>query len=152
MTWKPHVTVAAVLESAGRFLLVQEQAAGSSVYNQPAGHLEDGESLVQAVIRETLEETAWHFDPEAVTGIYRWRQPDRQRTFLRVAFSGRARYHDPDIRTDPCIERTLWLTAAEIRARAHHLRSPLVLRSIDDYLSGQAWPLSLLVDIDQAEE
>jgi len=152
MTWKPHVTVAAVLENAGRFLLVQERAAGSSVYNQPAGHLEDGESLVQAVIRETLEETAWHFDPEAVTGIYRWRQPDRQRTFLRVTFSGRARYHDPDIGLDPCIERTLWLTAAEIRACAPRLRSPLVLRSIDDYLSGRAWPLSLLVDIDQAEE
>ena len=148
MSWKPHVTVAAVLEKGGRFLLVQERIAGNSVYNQPAGHLEDGESLIQAVVRETLEETAWHFEPVAVTGIYRWRQPDRKRTFLRIAFSGRARYHDPGIRLDPCIERTLWLSAAEIRARATRLRSPLVLRSIEDYLSGQSWPLSLLVDMD----
>jgi hypothetical protein len=100
------------------------------------------------VKRETLEETAWHFTPEAVTGIYRWRQADKRKTFLRVTFTGTALYHDPDIRLDPCIERTLWLTPAEIRARAERLRSPLVQRAIDDYLSGQAWPLSLLADID----
>ncbi|MGD2138703.1 MAG: NUDIX hydrolase [Gammaproteobacteria bacterium] len=149
MIWKPHVTVAAVVETAGRFLLVQERVAGKPVYNQPAGHLEDGESLVKAVVRETLEETAWHFHPEAVTGIYRWRQPDRQKTFLRVTFTGRALYHDPQIRLDPCIERTLWLSSAQVRARTEQLRSPLVLRSIDDYLAGHAWPLSLLADIDQ---
>ena len=76
MIWKPHVTVAALIESDGRFLMVEERIAGESVYNQPAGHLEDSETLTEAVIRETCEETAWHFEPQSVTGIYRWRHPE----------------------------------------------------------------------------
>jgi ADP-ribose pyrophosphatase YjhB (NUDIX family) len=148
MTWKPHLTVAAVIENAGRFLLVQERISGQSVYNQPAGHLEDKESLVDAVIRETLEETAWHFKPEAIIGIYRWRHPDNQESFIRVSFRGQTLYHDPDAELDDCIERILWLTHKEIRQQQEKLRSPMVMRSIDDYLSGESWPLSLLIDIE----
>ena len=148
MIWKPHLTVAAVIEHGGRFLLVQERISGQSVYNQPAGHLEDNESLVDAVVRETLEETAWHFRPEAIIGIYRWRHPDNQESFIRVSFRGQALYHDPDAGLDDCIERTLWLTAEEIRQQQERLRSPMVMRSIDDYLSGKSWPLTLLTDIE----
>jgi len=147
MIWKPHVTVAALLEQDGRFLLVQELIAGKSVYNQPAGHLDDDESLIEAVIRETREESGWLFEPDRITGIYRWRQPENQQTYLRVAFAGRGLAHDPDCQLDVGIERTLWLTADEIRQRADRLRSPLVMRSIDDYLAGADYPLALLADI-----
>ena len=141
------MTVAALLEDGGRFLMVQERISGQSVYNQPAGHLEDGETLIDAVIRETLEETAWHFEPESVTGIYRWRHPDNHETFIRVSFAGKGLYHDPAVELDSDIERTLWLTAEEIRCRPDKLRSPLVLRSIDDYLAGSVYPLSLLTNL-----
>jgi len=148
MIWKPHLTVAAVIENAGRFLLVEERISGQSVYNQPAGHLEDNESLVDAVVRETLEETAWHFRPEAIIGIYRWRHPDNQESFIRISFKGQALYHDPDAELDDCIERILWLTHKEIRQQQERLRSPMVMRSIDDYRSEKSWPLSLLIDIE----
>ncbi|MEZ5540627.1 MAG: NUDIX hydrolase [Pseudomonadota bacterium] len=147
MIWKPHVTVAAILEQDGRFLLVQERVAGRSVLNQPAGHLEDDESLIAAVIRETREESGWDFAPDRITGIYRWRMPERHQTYLRVAFAGRGLAHDPHCDLDAGIERTLWLTAAEVRARADQLRSPLVQRTIDDYLAGADYPLALLTDI-----
>lgn len=142
------MTVAALIEDDGRFLMVQERIAGKSVYNQPAGHLEDGESLLDAVIRETHEETAWHFKPESVTGIYRWRHPENHETFIRVSFAGKGLCHDPASELDSCIERTLWLSAAEIRCQPDKLRSPLVLRTIDDYLAGSAYPLSLLANLD----
>jgi len=148
MIWKPHLTVAAMIENEGRFLLVQENVSGKSVYNQPAGHLEDNETLVEAVIRETLEETAWHFQPESVTGIYRWRHPEKQKTFIRVTFAGKGLYHNPEHQLDSCIERTVWLTPDEIRSKNKLLRSPMVLRSIEDYLSGVSYPLTLLADID----
>ena len=138
------MTVAALIESDGRFLMVQERIAGESVYNQPAGHLEDSETLTDAVIRETREETAWHFEPQSVTGIYRWRHPENHETFIRVTFAGKGLFHDPACELDRCIERTLWLTAEEVRYQPDKLRSPMVLRSIDDYLAGSAYPLSLL--------
>ena len=142
------MTVAALIENDGRFLMVQERIAGKSVYNQPAGHLEDGETLIDAVIRETREETAWHFEPESVTGIYHWRHPENHETFIRVSFAGKGLCHDPAGELDSCIERALWLSAAEIRCQPDKLRSPLVLRSIDDYLAGSAYPLSLLTSLD----
>ena len=142
------MTVAAVLEDAGRFLLVEENISGRSVFNQPAGHLEDNESLEDAVIRETLEETAWHFRPDAIIGIYRWRHPATQQTFVRVSFSGQCLYHETGRALDSDIERTLWLSADEIRQQQDRLRSPMVMRSIDDYLSGKAWPLTLLTDVE----
>ena len=148
MIWKPHITVAALIESDGCFLMVQERIAGESVYNQPAGHLEDSETLIDAVIRETREETAWHFEPESVTGIYHWRHPENHETFIRVSFAGKGLCHDPAGELDSCIERALWLSAAEIRCQPDKLRSPLVLRTIDDYLAGSAYPLSLLTNLD----
>jgi 8-oxo-dGTP pyrophosphatase MutT (NUDIX family) len=148
MIWTPHVTVAAVIEQDGRFLLVQERESGRTVLNQPAGHLEDGESLVTAVIRETLEETAWHFQPEAVIGIYRWRHPAKSTTYLRVTFAGPGLSHDIHRPLDEAIEDTLWLSIGEIRRESEMLRSPLVLKSIEDYLAGVRYPLSVLADVE----
>jgi 8-oxo-dGTP pyrophosphatase MutT (NUDIX family) len=148
MIWTPHVTVAAVIEHGGRFLLVQERESGRTVFNQPAGHLEEGESLVSAVIRETLEETGWHFQPAALIGMYRWRHPGKGVTYLRAAFSGTGVSWDSDRTLDKAIERTLWLSLGEIRAQARMLRSPMVLKSIEDYLAGTRYPLSLLADVE----
>lgn len=138
------MTVAAVLERDGRFLMVEERVAGKLTYNQPAGHMEDAESLVDAVVRETLEETAWHFLPEALCGIYRWRHPEQQETYLRVVFAGTGLRHDAERELDADIERICWLTPGEIRARSGSLRSPMVLRCLDDYLAGRSVPLELL--------
>jgi len=148
MIWKPHVTVAAVAEEQGRFLLVQERDAGNRVLNQPAGHLEDGESLVAAVRREVLEETAWQFEPDAIVGIYRWRHPQAGMTFVRFTFTGSLLAHDTARSLDPDIEQVVWLSDAEIRRQEDCLRSPLVLRSIDDYLAGRSWPLAILADLE----
>ena len=146
--WKPHVTVAAVAEENGCFLLVEERVDGAAVLNQPAGHLEDGENLLAAVIRETLEETAWHFRPESLVGLYRWRQPEAGSTYLRFTFAGSCTGHEPERPLDADIERALWLSPAEIRRQVSSLRSPMVLRSIEDYLAGHAYPLSLINDVD----
>jgi 8-oxo-dGTP pyrophosphatase MutT (NUDIX family) len=146
--WKPHVTVAAVAEDGGRFLLVEEYIDGRALLNQPAGHLEEGENLLAAVIRETLEETAWHFQPTALVGLYRWRQPDKGSTFLRATFSGRCTGHDPGRRLDADIRCVHWLSPQEIRQQSASLRSPMVLRSLEDYLAGHAYPLTLLNDVD----
>jgi 8-oxo-dGTP pyrophosphatase MutT (NUDIX family) len=148
MIWTPHVTVAAVIEQYGRFLLVRERESGRTVFNQPAGHLEDGESLVSAVIRETLEETGWYFQPDAIIGMYRWRHPVKGITYLRVTFAGTGLRHDANLPLDEAIESTLWLSAGEIRRQSEMLRSPLVLKSIEDYLAGARYPLSVLADID----
>lgn len=145
--WKPNVTVAAVAERDGRFLLVQERDAGRRVLNQPAGHLEDGESLLAAVRREVLEETAWVFEPQSIVGIYRWRHPQNGITFLRFTFAGTLLAHDAARALDPDIERVVWFRDDEARQRAHSMRSPLVLRSLDDYLAGRSWPLGILADI-----
>ena len=142
------MTVAAIIERDGRFLLVQERVDGKRVYNQPAGHLEDGESLLDAVVRETLEETARDFSPVSVTGIYRWRHPQSQVTYMRVAFAGEAVSHRQDYVLDPDIEQTVWMDRNEIVQRQDELRSPMVLRCIDDYLAGAACPLTLLADIE----
>ena len=141
------MTVAAVIEDNQHFLLVQERDAGRTVYNQPAGHLEEGESLIAAVIRETLEETAWHFRPEALLGIYRWCHPGMAKTFLRIAFTGTCLYQESERALDPDIERTVWMSAAELRRQPDMLRSPMVIRSIDDYLTGISYPLALLTDL-----
>jgi 8-oxo-dGTP pyrophosphatase MutT (NUDIX family) len=151
MIWKPDVTVAAVVEREGRFLLVEERIRSRLVFNQPAGHLEHGESLVQAVIRETLEETGWHFVPEAVVGVYLWDRPPgadgRPRSFLRVAFHGAVHSHDAHRPLDTGIERAVWLTRQQIDSQAQRLRSPLVQRCIEDYLSGRRFPLELLAHL-----
>ncbi|MCH8505940.1 MAG: NUDIX hydrolase [Ectothiorhodospiraceae bacterium] len=147
MVWKPHVTVAAVIEQDGRFLMVEERAGGALVLNQPAGHLEPGESLVDAVIRETLEETAWHFAPEAVVGIYRWYHAAKRATFLRVCFCGHALDHDPGRTLDEGIQRALWLTPEELQEAAGRLRSPMVLKNVQDYQAGNRYPMDIILDL-----
>ena len=143
MNWPLHITVAAVVEQDQRFLLVQERIKGKSVINQPAGHLEQHESLLEAVIRETLEETAMHFVPEALVGIYRWTHPEGD-TFLRFSFCGQLNGPVAQRALDSGIEQVLWLTPDELAARNEQLRSPLVMQCINDYLRGQRYPLSLL--------
>ena len=147
MVWKPNVVVAAIVERDGKFLVVEEKAEGRLVLNQPAGHLDEGESLLDAVVRETLEETAWHFHPEALLGIYRWQHPDKAMTYLRFTFIGRVSRHEPARPLDHGIARALWLTPEQIRAERSRHRSPQVERCLDDYLSGQRYPLDLLKDL-----
>src|SRR5579863_589482 len=144
MVWKPHVTVAAIAERDGRFLVVEEHVRGRRVLNNPAGHLESGESFVEAVRRETLEETGWEFTPDAVTGIYLWKNPKLDATFVRVAFHGHCDKHHPDRPLDKGIVGPHWLTRAELAGAHHALRSPMVLRCIDDVLAGRRYPLDLL--------
>lgn len=146
--WKPHATVAAVIEKDNHFLMVEENIKGKHVFNQPAGHLDPGESLIEAAIRETREETAWGFQPEFITGIYRWPQPGTERSFLRVTFSGSCNDHRQEQALDDGIIRAVWMTREELAKQPVKLRSPMVLRCIDDYLTGKRYPLELLIDID----
>ncbi len=143
--WKPHVTVAAVIEREGRFLMVEERINGEIIYNQPAGHLEEGESLIDATVREVLEETACHFTPEALIGFYRWRNPANGVTFVRVALAGHCSEPEPGRTLDKGIIAARWFTRAEIAKL--RVRSPMVTRCIDDYIAGVRAPLSLLVDL-----
>ena len=144
MVWKPDVTVAAVAEIDGRFLFVEERSGGRVVINQPAGHLEDGETFLEAVVRETLEETAWRFEPQSLLGVYVWRPEHQHRTFLRVAFTGTVSDHDPSRPLDRGILRTRWLTRDQLAETRTRLRSPLVTQCVDDYLAGTRHPLSLI--------
>jgi len=145
-TWAPHVTVAAVVERDGRFLVVEEHTSAGLRLNQPAGHLETGETLAEAVVRETLEETAHPFTPEALIGVYmtHWARPDSDgTTYLRFTFCGSAGAVT-DLALDPDIVRTLWMTADELRACSERHRTPLVMRCIDDYLAGKRFPLDFV--------
>jgi len=144
--WKPSIIVAAVVERDGRFLLVEEETESGARFNQPAGHLESGESLEQAVVRETLEETAHDFVPESLIGTICWatnHDGEADSTYLRFAFAGKlGRFRNQPL--DPDITRTVWTTRDEIVACRDRHRSPLVLRCVDDYLLGGRAPLSLL--------
>jgi len=144
MTWKPHVTVAAVIRRKNKFLMVEEKIDGHRVYNQPAGHLEPGETLLQAVIRETLEETAWLFEPQSLIGIYQWLNPHNNKSFMRFSFAGHCLEHDALRPLDTDIERAVWLSIEDIQEREQSLRSPMVLQCIHDYLKGNAYPLTVL--------
>jgi len=142
--WKPNVTVAAVVERNGTFLLVEEKTDDGIRYNQPAGHLETGESLIEAVIRETLEESACDFSPEALLGIYQYSRPGSGVTYLRFAFTGTLSSPHPGRPLDAGILRALWMPVDEIRACSDRHRSPLLMQCIDDYLAGRRYPLQLL--------
>jgi 8-oxo-dGTP pyrophosphatase MutT (NUDIX family) len=144
--WKPSVTVAAVIEQDGRFLLVEEHTSDGLKLNNPAGHLDPGESPLDACIRETLEETAFAFTPTHLVGVYlsRVRRPGDDFTYLRFAFCGQLGTKDPERALDTGIVRTLWMTADEIRAGRERHRSPLLLRCMDDYLAGVRHPLALI--------
>lgn len=144
MVWKPHVTVAAVAEQDGHFLVVEEIIKGHRVLNNPAGHLEPSESLVDAVRRETLEETGWEFEPQSVIGIYLWENGEADGNFLRVAFSGRCLRHNPGYKLDTGIVAAHWLAREQLAGGAVMLRSPMVLRCIDDHIAGHRYPLELL--------
>ena len=144
MIWKPNVTVAAIVERDGEFLLVEEQTSEGILFNQPAGHLEPGESIIQGVIRETLEETGFTFVPESVLGIYHWHSHSANVTYLRFAFSGSVVEYDPKRALDAGILSIGWFGAEAIREMSYCHRSPLVMRCIDDYLAGKAYPLELL--------
>jgi 8-oxo-dGTP pyrophosphatase MutT (NUDIX family) len=146
-TWKPDVTVAAIAERSGQFLFVEELSDDSLVINQPAGHVEPDESLLDAVIRETLEETGYHFVPSALIGIYYWHAGRRDRTYLRFAFAGDIRGHEPERRLDDGIVRALWLAPDSVAAEAHRHRSPLVARCVDDYRAGKRYSLDLLTHL-----
>ncbi|MGH8397559.1 MAG: NUDIX hydrolase [Gammaproteobacteria bacterium] len=148
MTWKPDVTVAAIAQRDDRFLVVEEEVHGTLVINNPAGHLEEAESFVDAVRRETLEETGWEFEPEAITGIYLWKNPSLQTTFLRITFCGHCTQHHADSRLDRGIVGPRWCTRHELGTGDLHLRSPLVTRCIDDYLRGRRFPIDLLTCIE----
>jgi 8-oxo-dGTP pyrophosphatase MutT (NUDIX family) len=144
--WTPRVTVAAVVERNGRFLLVEEEVNGHLRLNQPAGHLEDGESVLDAVVRETLEETAWHFRPQALVGVYRWRHPSSGETYLRFAFCGEVHDQEADRPLDAEIRDVCWLEVQALGQRRSQWRSPLVWRCIEDYLAGRRYGLEILRD------
>ncbi|MBK7326234.1 bifunctional thiamin pyrimidine pyrophosphate hydrolase and thiamin pyrophosphate hydrolase [Candidatus Propionivibrio aalborgensis] len=148
MIWKPHVTVAAVLERDGKFLLVEEETNEGIRFNQPAGHLECRESLIDAVIRETLEETAYSFIPRYLVGVYNWRSEAKDMTYLRFAFGGEVAGHDAQRELDQGIIAAHWLTLDEIRALESRHRSPLVLRCIDDWRAGKRYPLELIAHVE----
>lgn len=151
MTFCPHNTVAVVVEQPAelraaddntrRFLIVEEISDGQQVFNQPAGHLEDGETLAQAALRETLEESAWHIKLTGCLGQYQYTAAQNGECYLRTCFTAQALSHDPQLKLDADIVRTHWLSRQELLQRQAALRSPLVLKVIDDYLQGRIYPL-----------
>lgn len=145
MVWTPRTTVAAVVENEGKFLFVRERFNGTEVLNQPAGHLEDNESLVEALQREVLEETAWKIEPVSLIGIYRLRLPEKDRTYLRYCFAAKA-IEQTDSMLDPDILGTQWLTPKQLDSHECRLRSSMVKRSLQDYLDGARYPLDILRD------
>ena len=148
--WKPNVTVAAIIEQEGKFLLVEEITDRGNRFNQPAGHLEEGETIIDAAIRETLEETAYDFTPQALVGIYHWQHPVNGVTYLRFAFTGVLGTHHAERALDEGIIRTVWKSEAEIAAEDELMRSPQVLLCVQDYLAGKRYSLDLLKHLGQA--
>lgn len=145
-SWHPRVTVSAVIEKDSCYLMVEEIKAGERVINQPAGHLEDNETLLDAVIRESLEETGWQVTPKHLIGQYQWKHPSKGMTYLRHCFYCTADKAVHDGPMDDDIDRIVWMSADEIRA-ADNLRSPMVTRCLQDHLDGKAYPLDLFVEV-----
>jgi|TARA_R100000935_G_scaffold12641_1_gene25157 8-oxo-dGTP pyrophosphatase MutT (NUDIX family) len=146
MTWHPHITVATIVEADGRFLMVEESKGGRLVLNQPAGHLEPDETLRQAAVRETLEETGWEVQLEGVVGIYLYTAPSNGVTYQRVCFSASPIRHDSQRELDTGIVAALWLTRDELARQPERWRSELILRCIDDYLTGPTHDLAVIRD------
>lgn len=142
--WKPNVTVAALIERDGRFLLVEEETPEGIRFNQPAGHLDEGETLVEACAREALEETAWHFRPTSLVGVYQWPRPQGDITYLRFAFAGELGDPETGRVLDTGILRAVWLTIDEVEATKARHRSPLVWQCVEDYRAGRRFPLELI--------
>jgi len=148
MGWNPEVTVAAVVSHDRKFLFVEELISGRLVLNQPAGHLESAETLLDAVVRETREETAWRFLPTALVGAYHYRSPQDGRSFLRFAFCGDVDDYRPQQALDEGIVRAVWLSPDELGEQQPRLRSPLVMRCVDDFLLGRRQPLESVASLD----
>jgi 8-oxo-dGTP pyrophosphatase MutT (NUDIX family) len=144
----PDITVAAVTESDGRFLVVEERINRRLVFNQPAGHVEPGENLLTAVVREVREETAWRFEPQVLIGVYLWLNPASGLSTMRFAFGGAVDDHDSAQPLDHGIVRTHWLSRSDLRERETRLRSPLVMRCVEDYLEGKRQPLDTVAKLD----
>lgn len=145
MAWNPHTTVAALIERDGKFLMVEESIDGKPVINQPAGHLDNNETLIDAVIREVQEETGWSFQPIGISGIYQWQHPVKHHTYLRTTFYGEVSNHDQNQPLDEPIIRSDWFSRTQLLDS--DLRSPMVLRCIDDYLDNKRYPLELLTHV-----
>ena len=144
----PEITVAAIAEQNGRFLTIEERVRGKLVLNQPAGHLENHETLAEAASRECFEESGWHFEPSHLCGIYTWRHPAKDVTIVRFAFCGRAHSFDPEAKLDDGIERSLWMTPDELFERADRLRSPMVAQAIHDFAKGLTYPLDMFTSVE----
>lgn len=142
--WQPDVTVATVVVRDGRLLVVEETVGGARVLNQPAGHLEPDESLLDAALRETLEETGWDVELTAFIGAYQWKSPVDGRHFLRMAFAAEPVLHHAGRALDEGIVQALWLTPAELQAESARHRSPLVWSVVEDFLAGRRFPLQAL--------
>lgn len=139
-----HLTVATVVKRGEKFLLVREISNDKSVLNQPAGHVEPGEMPLEAAIRETLEETAWHINPTALISFTTYTSPDNGITYYRLTIAADAVEFDPQAKLDSDIEEALWLNYEEILQNEHSLRSPMVIQAINDYLNGPLYPLDIL--------
>jgi 8-oxo-dGTP pyrophosphatase MutT (NUDIX family) len=151
MTESPHlrpaVSVATVVERDGLFLFVEEQTRSGLRLNQPAGHLETGETPIAGAVRETLEESAWHVEVTHLIGVYLWHPPDSRKAYLRFAFAAIAREHDAARTLDDGIVRALWMSAADVRAALARHRSPMVMRCVDDHVAGHRLPLDWIVNL-----
>lgn len=142
--WKPHVTVATIVQRNGKYLFVEEKVRGELVINQPAGHLDPEESLIDAAKRETMEETAYQVEIKSLVGIYQWKNQQREKEFMRVAFVGEVVGHDPDAVLDDGIVRAIWLSREELMQRREQHRSPMVALNIEDFEAGRRYPLDII--------
>lgn len=145
--WCPHVTVACVVHDRDRFLIVEEDVRGAVRFNQPAGHLDPGESLLDAARRETLEESGWEIELESFIGVRQYDSPEHAAHIVRFAFAAKPLRHDPQRTLDEGILRAHWLRYPEISALGERLRSPLVLHTLEDWLAGRRLPLSAVGDV-----
>jgi len=146
MAWPPHITVACIVEQDGKFLMVEEISHGQQVFNQPAGHLDPGETMMQAAIRETFEETGWQVNPTHVLGVSTYYADETDTLYYRTSFIADAVSYDENAELDEGIIRAVWLSYEELKSQKDKMRSPLVLTNIEQYLEGNRYPLSLISD------
>jgi ADP-ribose pyrophosphatase YjhB (NUDIX family) len=146
MEWVPHVTVATVVERNGKYLLVEELSNGKLVFNQPAGHLDANESLSEAAVRETVEETGWKVQIDGIVGIALYKSPHNQVTYHRTTFFGSAISHDPERQLDDGISRAIWMSYDEMQLAAAKMRSHLVLKAVEQYRNGHRYPVDVIYE------